>query len=505
MPAIFKEDDQIYYQFMYDEDKKETLIFIHGIGLDHTVWDSFVPFFQQEYNILTYDLRGHGYSDPGVKKISWQTFYEDLLYLIDTLNILNHQAIHIIGHGFGCNIAARFTLLNPDIVQSLTLLSFTGFYPRSYAEKIRKFRLELSQKESMTSVGQHIIQFATKLPKGSRDFQKLAATYTRVSKQIYFEIVDLMIASRPTRDLHHINVPSLILAGELDLIYPPYLSGLSAFYLSKFNFLIVPDASNMMFIDQPATTYQWIHNFVRKSYRDTGPVQDESFLDFFEELRSKIQVILEEGIKKADSIDELKVELLGTFRVHINGEEILEGWNQRHAKQILVYLLFHPSVTRAQLCDDLWPDVPFSKSRNNLRVYLSHLKKLLDQEASSTPFLVMDHEHIHLKGKVTCDLIDFIEEMETAYLETEVEQKYLLSQKVLNKLPQNPFNELYYDWSLKRRDQLEHKLFQLAKWMGDFHFGKQEDVKALEYYKRASDFNLDDEDIHQKITVLSKR
>ncbi|MEK4347230.1 hypothetical protein [Paenibacillus sp. FSL P4-0184] len=61
----------------------------------------------------------------------------------------------------------------------------------------------------------------------------------------------------------------------------------------------------------------------------------------------------------------IRVDLFNNFRILVNVEQIVEGWNQRYAKQILIYLVMNPSVTREQLCDDLWGEVAAGKARHN--------------------------------------------------------------------------------------------------------------------------------------------
>lgn len=501
MPIVSLDGDSIYYEFTENNENRDTLIFIHGVGFDHSIWETFIPLFKNHYNIMRYDLRGHGNSDKGDKTIGWETFYEDLLYLVETLNI---QSFHLIGHGFGCNIATNFALINPDIVKSLILLSFVSLYPTSTAQKLGETRKDQYNMKSMVAVGEQVLEFATRLSTNSKQFKKLLAPYSKVSVETYFNIYQLMMESKSADSLHHIHVPALILAGELDPIYPPFLSSISALYLPKSHFLVVPRASNMMYIDQPEVTFQWIHNFILDLDKDTHITYERGYEEFLDELRVKFQIIFREGEKKVDSTHELKLELLETFRVSVNGQEILEGWNQRNAKQILVYLLFHRTVTREQLCDELWPDIPLRKSRNNLRVYLSHLKKLLDYEGNNTHFLVMDNEHIYLKGRVTCDLIDFFEEVKKANLEKESKQKAILAQIILNKSPRHFLKGLYENWFLELREELESKLFHLAQWMGDFNIDHHQSSKALEYYQLANQYRPDDFTIEYKIKKLQK-
>ena len=53
---------QIFY--LYDKtDNPHTLVFLHGVGSNWTVWKKEIEYFQSKgYSTLTLDLRGHGES-----------------------------------------------------------------------------------------------------------------------------------------------------------------------------------------------------------------------------------------------------------------------------------------------------------------------------------------------------------------------------------------------------------------------------------------------------------
>ncbi|HCW18681.1 alpha/beta fold hydrolase, partial [Achromobacter sp.] len=41
------------------------LVLLHGVGLDHTLWDDLVPLLEPDFEVLRYDLLGHG-AAPGL-------------------------------------------------------------------------------------------------------------------------------------------------------------------------------------------------------------------------------------------------------------------------------------------------------------------------------------------------------------------------------------------------------------------------------------------------------
>ena len=54
--------------YILNKKEKTPIIFIHGVGLTKEIWDPQVNFFK-DYNIVTYDLLGHG-ETPIKKKFS---------------------------------------------------------------------------------------------------------------------------------------------------------------------------------------------------------------------------------------------------------------------------------------------------------------------------------------------------------------------------------------------------------------------------------------------------
>src|SRR5689334_8832829 len=62
MKDQYWEERGIAYRTNTFDDSRQTLVFIHGLGTTCSVWVSFETALESNYNILTYDLRGHGLS-----------------------------------------------------------------------------------------------------------------------------------------------------------------------------------------------------------------------------------------------------------------------------------------------------------------------------------------------------------------------------------------------------------------------------------------------------------
>jgi pimeloyl-ACP methyl ester carboxylesterase len=93
------------------------LVMIHVITGNLAVWHlHIVPALSEHFRILTYDLRGHGYSDVPPSGYSPDTMAADLLELLDALE-LEHPVI--VGHSYGADIALYFAARNPQRVREV--------------------------------------------------------------------------------------------------------------------------------------------------------------------------------------------------------------------------------------------------------------------------------------------------------------------------------------------------------------------------------------------------
>ena len=122
-------------------DQKKPIVLIHGVGLTHEIWKPQLDYFKN-YTTLSYDILGHGKTPLNKKKISFDDFSEQLLNLI---NELKFDKIHLVGFYIGSLIARNFAIKHNNLLQSLTLLG--SIYKRSEEQqKIVNDRFALAKK-----------------------------------------------------------------------------------------------------------------------------------------------------------------------------------------------------------------------------------------------------------------------------------------------------------------------------------------------------------------------
>ena len=119
--------NQNYYSF--NKKNSVPIVFIHGVGLDHQMWDYQINYFN-EYSTLTYDLLGHGKTPCDKDKLSLKDFSNQLLEILDHLGI---EKINLIGFSLGSLIALDFSSHFQKKVEKLILIGTT--YKRSDEER----------------------------------------------------------------------------------------------------------------------------------------------------------------------------------------------------------------------------------------------------------------------------------------------------------------------------------------------------------------------------------
>jgi esterase len=101
-------------------DQAPWLIFLHGLMGSSANWRRITPAFEPDFNILTYDQRGHGrsFKPIGSENYKVEDFSDDLNFLMNELKI--PKAI-LIGHSMGGRTALNFTYRYPQKVLKLIL------------------------------------------------------------------------------------------------------------------------------------------------------------------------------------------------------------------------------------------------------------------------------------------------------------------------------------------------------------------------------------------------
>jgi len=74
------------------------ILFIHGWSCDQTYWKNQIEFFQNQSQIVTLDLGGHGNSGTNRKDWTISSFGDDV---VSVVNQLKYRNLYLVGHSMG--------------------------------------------------------------------------------------------------------------------------------------------------------------------------------------------------------------------------------------------------------------------------------------------------------------------------------------------------------------------------------------------------------------------
>jgi pimeloyl-ACP methyl ester carboxylesterase len=97
---------------------KPVLIMAHGSSDDGRCWTNLAREFAADYDIILYDARGHGKSDPPSAWDPADVQVEDLAGLIRELKLVKPI---VMGHSMGSSAAAWFAAKYPDVPRAVVL------------------------------------------------------------------------------------------------------------------------------------------------------------------------------------------------------------------------------------------------------------------------------------------------------------------------------------------------------------------------------------------------
>jgi len=97
---------------------ERTVVCIHGLTSNHTVWLSMADTLAPGHRLVAYDLRGRGDSDKPASGYSLAIHGADLLGLLDHFGL---RRATLMGHSLGAHIAVAFAAAHPERVARLVL------------------------------------------------------------------------------------------------------------------------------------------------------------------------------------------------------------------------------------------------------------------------------------------------------------------------------------------------------------------------------------------------
>lgn len=237
-----------------------TVVLIHGICMGLRQWDEQVKFLSDSYQCLTLDLRGHKFSSPG--KITIQHFAADILALLDYLGIA--QA-HFVGYSLGGMVVQEIYKQQSSRVLSMVLTSTTCLTKISRRRLWFSHKLGPIRRQSMETLGPVMARYSCSAefpqedPQAYQDFVQMLQEH---DKDVYQETI-MATSNLDYREiLKDVEVPVLIIVGELDQVLPPKNSQMIKEIIPLSQLLLFPGTGHLLTYERAAEFNKAVADFL---------------------------------------------------------------------------------------------------------------------------------------------------------------------------------------------------------------------------------------------------
>src|SRR5688500_18754654 len=102
-----------------EEGKGPAIVFVHEIGMDHTMYAAQFEDLPEKFRCIAFDMRGHGRSEAPPPPWTMQDVVVDLISFIEGTNA---APCHLVGSSWGGMVALRAAIQREDLVRSLVLI-----------------------------------------------------------------------------------------------------------------------------------------------------------------------------------------------------------------------------------------------------------------------------------------------------------------------------------------------------------------------------------------------
>lgn len=245
------------------------LLFAHGLGGNHLSWWQQVAHFAPSYTCVTFAHRGFAPSDPAAGGPDPADYAGDLSALIDHLQFPD---VRLVAQSMGGWTMLEYALAHPAKVKALVLSSTSGTLDRRGCDPSGGRAYDSWLKDTDAQIADGIAKgihpaigarAAERLPAlhflyrsidemaGALDKEKLRAGLRRT-------------ATRTLAEFKTFRVPTLLIAGGEDVVFPPFLASAIATTLPCGETEMIADAGHSPYFEQAAKFNSLVDAFLAR-------------------------------------------------------------------------------------------------------------------------------------------------------------------------------------------------------------------------------------------------
>lgn len=234
------------------------MVLLHGLFINSDCWREQLKYFENDFHILRFDLRGHGRSSKPEERFTIKNYVKDMHLLLEHLGWNN--GLYLVGHSLGAMISLAYSLLYPSHVKKIICASgfcFISFEAETdVLGRVDKYQLE----RFALGIGKRGLN-----PYNEETAQFVAAQVTdHLTKEQCLKATAASAGFNICEYLKSIEIPTLLIVGERDITTPMWASEMLHDWLANSEIAIIPNAGHLVILDHANEFNELVASFWKK-------------------------------------------------------------------------------------------------------------------------------------------------------------------------------------------------------------------------------------------------
>ena len=250
------------------------LLLVHGFGGAKEDFADWMAHFAAEgWHAVAPDLRGHGEAPKPASEddYGFEVFVEDLIGIADGLG---WDRFVLLGHSMGGMVAQMLALAHPKRLDGLILMNTTHGPVPHVDPELRELGKQVAREQ-----GLHVVQELSRTTEGADPLSNAAherllrerpgyaefcdQKLLSCSPHMWVRIVDTLFVQEDRLDrLRSLDVPTLVIIGELDVEFTPTSKAL-ADAIPGATLAVIPDAGHSPQFENPDAWWKAMAGFLQ--------------------------------------------------------------------------------------------------------------------------------------------------------------------------------------------------------------------------------------------------
>lgn len=270
-PAVTSGNLQVEgYQYYWERrgmTERPVLVFLNGMASSTASWNKYMPYVQNDFDVVLYDYLGQGKSDAPDIPYGLGPFTDALDAILEVNGV---DQAWMVGASYGAFVALEMLRLHPERIRGL-------FLSGVLLERARLFEMYLDlslrwYRELPFDIYPEYLyekMFSEKYVRAHEEAVEAAKHHMLGFKDKVYRLIRLMDAQRDWLlevDEHRSeyagkSIPTFVLAGAQDRLIPPWFQETAALALGA-TFETVPECAHSVYLEQTDLFFSRLRSFV---------------------------------------------------------------------------------------------------------------------------------------------------------------------------------------------------------------------------------------------------